>query len=112
MKHRRPLVLFILLLTLVCLHTSVRSDPADAPAPLADRAFLSHLKITLDPRAASDYGVDPKRVDEIISEFAAKHDSFTLTDLQNLKVPAGEKNILLSEIATIDVQFNQTPAKP
>ena len=83
------------------------------PGAAGRSCVFAHLKITLDPKAASDYGVDPKRVDEVITDFAAKHDSFTLTDLQNLKVPAGpDKNLLLSEIATLDVQFNQTPVKP
>ncbi len=112
MKHQRLLFLFVLLLTIGFLRVSARSDPADAPGPLADRAFASHLKITLDPRTASDYGVDPKKVDSLINEFAAKHDSFNLSDLQNLKIPAGpDKNLLLSEIATIDVQFNPMAAK-
>jgi len=113
MKHQRLLLFVALLLAMGFFRATVGGEPAEAPGPLADRAFSAHLKITLDPRAASDYGVDPKRVDEIISDFAAKHDSFTLNDLQNLKVPAGpDKNLLLSEIATIDVQFNQPPAKP
>jgi hypothetical protein len=114
MKHQRTLLFLAPLLAIAVLHVTARSEqPADAPGPLADRAFLAHLKIALDPKAASDYGVDPKRVDEVISDFAAKHDAFTLNDLQNLKIPAGpDKSLLLSEIATIDVQFNQTPAKP
>jgi hypothetical protein len=110
-SHIRTTPVAALLFSMCFILPSAHSDPATT-APADRPALAATVKVTLDPRAAADYGVDPHQVDAAVADFEARHDAFTLTDLQNLKVPAGsDKSLLLSEIATIDVQFSHLAEK-
>jgi hypothetical protein len=110
-RFTRLIFLAVLMFSICLLSLKARSDTS-ATAPAERSTLAAAVKVTLDPRAAADYGVDPHQVDAAVADFEAQHDAFTLTDLQNIKIPAGpDKSLLLSEIATVDVQFSHLAGK-
>jgi hypothetical protein len=101
-------ILTFIAATVISLAGRARGD-----AGPGDQAFESHFKVVLDERAAADYHVNTDKVDSQVAAFVAAHETFTLDDLQNIKIPAGPDHaLLLSEIATIQVQFTRPAAKP
>ena len=80
------------------------SSPSSQPAS----KLQSELKVVVDESAAEDNRLEPQAITEAADRFIASHESFSLSELENLKIhsPKG-RDVLLQEVASVQVQFHR-----
>jgi hypothetical protein len=77
-------------------------------APAKGMKYQAEFKVQIDNAAAADNRLEPAGIDAQVQKFLNSHDSFALSDLQNLKIPSSDgRDVLLQEVASIQVEFHK-----
>ena len=91
--------------------TAPATQPAVSGERSRDRAapsFEASIDVQIDPAAATDNGLEPSAIKDRVRQYLRSHDSFTLTDLQNVKIPNPDgRDVLLQEVASVQVKFRR-----
>ena len=88
--------------------------PATSPqpatsAPVAASRFEARIDFSIDRSAATENGLSAGAIDDLVNRFLQSHDTFSLVDLQNLRIPSESgRDVLLQEVASVQVEFHRT----
>ena len=103
----------VIILTMATGAAAAPAKPTTRPADQSSFSrggarFQAQFKVVIDDAAAEDNHVEPGQINGVVQKFLESHDTFTLAEVQNIKIRASNgRDVLLQEVASVQVTFHR-----